>query len=303
MPKLKSEKHHWWPRCVSRLWKAEDGKVGRITPDGQIRRASPEQFGVIGNGHHIKLHKEPGQWTKFDHSFEKEFDDADGQFPKIIEWLGSLKHPASDPQFVEQQATDDQLLQLTESVVSLVARSPRNRESAVSLAESFRGSLPAQERNAIIGLNIRRSQRLIADAVGHSAKFAVFLSPHQEFIFGDGLFHNLVGVQNSPPLPKMLVPLTPTISVAIVRPMSYRNQPRFVTRILQPTDVVSCNHAIQVYSRSELFFRSEQSVLDEAFKAGRHLIYSSADNPIDIMLRSIPGVPERDRSLDFLQTL
>jgi putative addiction module component (TIGR02574 family) len=28
MPKLKSERHHWWPRCVSAHWAAEDGTTG-----------------------------------------------------------------------------------------------------------------------------------------------------------------------------------------------------------------------------------------------------------------------------------
>lgn len=301
MPKLKSEKHHWWPRCVSIHWTADDGKVGRITPDGKVTRSTPEQFGMIRNGHHIKLHRDAGEWTVWDSSFEREFDRADGNFPRVVEWLGTLEHNSAQAchngRFVEQAATDEQLVALTESVVSLVVRSPRNREASVSLAEHLRGKLHGQERNALIGSNMRRSQRLIADSIGHRAKFAVLYSREKEFIYGDGFFHNLSATVNPPNSPKMLVPLTPSMAVVIVRPLSYRTQPRFVSAVLEPAEVDLCNHAVQVYSQSEIFFRLDRPVLDAAFLMGKHVEYAHPDNPIDSFIRSIPGVPDRNRSL------
>jgi hypothetical protein len=110
-------------------------------------------------------------------------------------------------------------------------------------------------------------------------------------------------VVNPPHLPKILVPITPTIAVAIVRPLSYRVQPRFVSAVLEPDEVDWCNHAVQVYSRSELFFRSERPPLGRAFRSGKHLRYAHPDNPIDALLRSLPGVPDRNRSLDSFLSL
>lgn len=300
MPSLKSEKHHWWPRCVSNHWVADDGKVARIDPTGRIVRSNPENFGVISNGHHIKLDHANDQPTVWDTSFEREFDRADGGFPGLIEWLSSLVHPhnARHGRFAEQPAEDHQITTLTESVVSLVVRSPRNREASVGLAEHFRGALPTKERNALIALNMQRKQRMIADSIGHRGKFAVLISRDRELIFGDGFFHNLNAVTNPPYSPKILVPLTPTIAVAVTRPMSFRTDPRLVSLVLEPEEVDSINQSIQVYSKSEVFFRSEEPTLGNAFRAGQHAEFSHPDNPIDTLLRSLPGVPDRNRSLD-----
>ncbi|WP_129373656.1 hypothetical protein [Pseudomonas aeruginosa] len=55
-----------------------------------------------------------------------------------------------------------------------------------------------------------------------------------------------------------------------------------------------------VYSKGALFYRSECPNLIEAFTSGTHLVYEHPDNPMDNLIRSIPGIPPRDRSLDFL---
>ncbi|MDE3799558.1 hypothetical protein I7G59_19840 [Sinorhizobium meliloti] len=77
MARLKSERHHWWPETVSEFWKNDRGVVNWLMPDGTERNAPPRQFGVIGNGHHIKLSDKPDEHTVWDESFEKEFDTAD----------------------------------------------------------------------------------------------------------------------------------------------------------------------------------------------------------------------------------
>src|SRR5690348_5567104 len=136
MPNLKSERHHWWPRCVSRHSAANDGTTGWIKPDGSEKRVPPDKLGLIGNGHHIKLGRTPGQSTGWDTSFEDEFDIADGSFPALIAWLEGLeRRPVAGqdfrPRFVPQAASDDQLRTVTECVVSLAVRGPMNREASV----------------------------------------------------------------------------------------------------------------------------------------------------------------------------
>lgn len=298
MPTLKSERHHWWPRCVSRYWAASDGTTGWIKPDGSEKRVPPDQLGMIGNGHHIKLGQTPSQSTGWDTSFEGEFDIADSGFPAVIAWLEGLERrqiAGQDlrPRFVPQKASDHQLQALTESVVSLAVRAPMNRAASVSLAEHVRGPLPGHERNALIGINMRRSQRLIANSIGFRAKFAVLYSTGREFIYGDGFFHNVAATINSPYSARILAPITPLISVIISRPAKFTVEPRLVTITLTEDEVDRCNHAVQVYSCGALFYKNDRPRLDEAFKCGQHLRYDRPDNPIDTLLDALPGVRSR----------
>ena len=295
MNKLKSERHHWWPRCVSRHWAASDGTTGWIKPDGSEKRIPPDQLGMIGNGHHIKLGRVPHQSTQFDESSEDEFDTADSNFPTVIAWLEGLERRAiggSDlrPRFVPQEASDSQLRAFTECVVSLAVRGPMNRDASVSLAERLRGQLHSPERNALIGLNMRKSQRLIADSIGCRGKFAVLFSTEKEFIYGDGFFHNVKGIVNTPYSPKILAPITPTISVIVSQPTMFSVEPRLVTLVLTGDEVDRCNHAVQVHSRDALFYRKDRPTLDQAFQSGVRLEYSSLTTPIDALLNALLAI-------------
>ena len=296
--KLKSAKHHWWPKCVSKHWAAEDGKTGWIQPDGSCTHIPPKHLGAIGNGHLIKLHSDPDASTVWDTSFEDVFSEADANFPAVISWLESLGH-ASEPhgklsdRFIPQSATDDQLCSLTECAVSLAVRSPMNREASVATAEFVRGPIAEPERRNLIGLNMRYAQRMIADAIGANAKFVVLISREKEFIFGDGFFHNVRAPVVAPLSPKIVVPVTPTLSVVIARPPSYRIEPTLSTIALSDTEVDFFNHAVQTYSCQAIFFRSDRPPVLDVFSANKHLQYSNADNPIDDFIRKLPGVTNR----------
>jgi len=284
---------------VSRHWAAEDGSTGWMKPDGSVIRVPPHKLGMIGNGHYIKLGP-PGESTAWDFCFEREFDAADNAFPSVISWLASLDREfrgqcGLGDRFLSQPASDEQRRALTECVVSLAVRGPRNRAASVAVAEHLRVPMDSRKRNAIIGANMVRSQRIISDSIGSNGKFAVLFSTGREFIFGDGLFHNVTARVDPPHDPKILAPITPTMSVIISRPTSYMVEPRLTTIVLTNEEVDQCNHAVQVYSREALFFRSERPTLDEAFSSGAHLAYSHPDNPIDSLIRGIPGVPPRDR--------
>ncbi|HEX7706455.1 MAG TPA: hypothetical protein VF701_08365 [Thermoanaerobaculia bacterium] len=175
-----------------------------------------------------------------------------------------------------------------------------NREASVALAERYRGPLPNRERESLIGGNMRNAQRLAADSIGCSAKFAALFSEGKEFIFGDGFFHNLTAVVSRPQSPKIVAPITPDISVVITRPFAYMTEPRFSAAFLSDENVDDCNQAIQVYARRALFFRNERPAVDEAFARSEHLQYSHPDNPMDLLVRSMPGIPARDTSHDWL---
>lgn len=290
---------------MSRHWAAEDGKTGWLKPDGSVVRIPPASLGVINNGHHIKMGRggEPSVW---DESFERVFDKADTGFPELIRWLEGLERrpvrDAADPRqrFIAQQCHDDKLVMMTECAVSLAVRGPRNREASVAIADHLRGSIESAERNALIGLNMRNSQRVIADSIGSRGKFVAVYSEEKEFIFGDGFFHNVANSQMAPHLPKLFVPITPRIYILLCRPSRYTVEPKLSTLVLEEHEVDLCNHAVQVYSKNAIYFCSQQPEPHEDFRRTAHMRYQDSGNPIDNIIHSIPGVPARDPSLDHL---
>lgn len=306
MPKLKSERHHWWPECVSDYWKDSEGLAHWILPDGETRHSPPKNFGVIGNGHYIKLSRDPHEATVWDQNFEDEFGRADSHLRGVIEWLESLdrvdRRNAKDlgSRFLRQDACDENVGLLVEGLVSLAVRSPINRKSAVGLAEKLRGSLPERERNAIMGSNMRGCQRRTVNSIGTRGKFVVMYSPDREFIFGDGFFHNIRAPAHNPWNTKILAPVTPRISVLFANPTQYTVDPRLLTLVLNAREADLMNETVQRYARSAIFYRSEPPVIIDEYRQGQHLNYSHPDNPIDNFICSIPGIPPRDRSLNSI---
>lgn len=305
MSKLKSERHHWWPRCVSKHWQNEEGFTNFMDPEGSSRRAPPAKLGMIGNGHHIKFGTDPSQGSPWDTSFEGEFDIADSEFPNLICWLEALaraecfRNPLTH-RFLAQSCTDEQLTKLTECVVSLVVRSPSSRHQHVSLAEHFRGPLPNAERNVLIGLNMRHTQRMISENIGCRAKFVVLYSSGKEFIYGDGLFNNIAGITNPPLSPTILAPITPKISVLIARPLAFDVEPRLSTFVLTDQEVRIFNDAVQVYSKDAIFYRDDKPELIDDFKGREFRRYAGFDNPVENFVKHIPGVASSRPSLVFL---
>lgn len=286
---------------MSRHWADADGKTGRIQPDGSVVRVPPHRLGAIGNGHHVKFSNSPEIFSSWDFTFEQQFAKADDGFPAVIAWLESLDRRMTvgsslHDRFAAQPATNDQLCALTESIVSLVVRSPMNRDTFGAFADFLGHPVSTAERNAVIGLNMRSSQRVVSDSIGARGKYAVLYSTNREFIYGDGCFNNVHGSVNPPRNPKMLVPVTPRVAVIVCRPMSFVVEPRLSTIVLTDNEVEICNQAIHVYSRAEIFFRSETPELHPAFVGGERCKYSHPDNSIDVLLRAIPGIlPETRR--------
>lgn len=303
MAKIKSERHHWWPECVSDFWKDDEGQTHWIWPDGTIKRMPPKNLGVIGNGHHIKLGNN-GESTPWDECFEPVFQKADANFPAVINWLDGLDRVArpdacdQTSRFLAQPCTDEMIGPLVECLVSLAVRSPMSREAAVGVAEHLRGPLPERERNALIGLNLRGNQRRAADSIGTRGRYAVIFSPDREFVFGDGFFHNITGT-NPPLRPCILAPVTPRITVLMARPMRYKEKPRLVTLVISASEAEAFNQVVQIYSKDKLFYRSEQPVLVDEYRRNEHRHFSGPCI-VDDLIESLPGVPPQNRALDGL---
>lgn len=293
MKKMKSANHHWWPECVSKHWADSQGFTNWIIPDGTIKKVPPAKLGMIGNGHHIKLNSNPANSSPFDMSFENEFEVADSNFPAVIEWLNILPRKilfknSLKERFLPQRVTDEKLKTLTESVVSLLVRNPQYRISSVSIAKRLRGSIPKSEEETLIGLSIRHSQRMISDSIGCDAKFVILFSSGTEFTFGDGFFHNLAGIISPIHDPKMVVPITPEMSVVISKPSSYNSESKLSTLVLTEEEVETCNHAVQIYSKNSIFYRSDRPTLTTDFTCGQYLEYGNLNHPFNMLIDAIP---------------
>lgn len=295
MTKIKTANHHWWPMCVSKNWVDENGLINRIQPNGKMAKSPPKKSGVIKGGHNIKLKKGEDSSSPFDTSFEHEFDTADSNFPNVIKWLESLSYTSKfdenlEDRFVPQAYTKKDLDMLTECIVSLAVRNPQNRKGYVSLRESVGGEI-SSHKAVEIKLNMVRKQREIVKVIKNSeVKFAVLYSNSKEFIYGDGFFTNIVGNVEAPNFPYMVVPITPNISVVMVKPSSYRPEIKLSTLVLRDSEIEACNHTIQIYSKKEVFYKSYKPDIYEDFKCEKHLRYAEIDNPMSILINSMPGI-------------
>lgn len=308
MGKKKSERHHWWPVCVSKNWADDSGCVHWLLPNGDKRRARPAAFGVIGNGHYIKLGNTPDEVTPWDQNFEDEFQKADDQFPGVISWLEGLHYESRLGQprrarFVPQPDTDDQFVRMVESLTSLAIRSPMARAAAVSLAERLRGPLPERERNSLIAANLRDMHRRAMGAVSIRGKAAAILSPDREFIFGDGFYHNLAASIEATFSPRIFAPLTPRLAVLYAIPRRYMVEPRLSTLVIGADEAETLNQVVQVYSCEAIYYRNDRPELIDDFLAAQHRRYGSSPNIVETIVHDMPGVPDRDTSLDFLEDL
>jgi hypothetical protein len=301
--------HHWWPKCVSRLWANERGRVHWLSPDGTDREEKPAVFGAIGAGHSIQLSDTPGETTPWDDDYEGTFQTADDAFPDLIAELESLdfrppRHTSNlTARMQEHQIPDDRFLLLIECLVSLAVRSPMHRQLAAALAEELFGPLSRRKRNAIIGSNIRYAMERVIRGIGTSGKALAIHSPNREFIFGDGFFHNIAPPGDHVHQPKMLVPLTPRLAVLFARPGGYMAEPRFCTLTVTSEEADVLNHAVQVHASQMLFYRNEKPAILAPYAHGKHATYRDDRNPVDTLIYSMPGVEPRDDSMDYFRDL
>lgn len=297
--KKKTERHHWWPEAVSQHWKDSEGLLHWVLPSGEERHSQPRNFGVITNGHYIKLSRDAGEETAWDQNFEPIFDRADAAFPRVIRWLQGLERRIVDTpglhadRFHPQPSSEEEITDLVECLLSLAIRSPMNRASAVRVAEHLRGPLPERERNTIATLNMRDCLARARTTVGSRGKFLVLFASEREFVFGDGFYSNLRSPVELSYRPSMLVPITPEVSVLYVQPTRYTVEPRLSTIVLTPQETEALNHVVQIYAREALFYRSKKPEIGNDFRRGCHLQFSDWDNPVDRLIAALPGVIEQ----------
>jgi hypothetical protein len=131
-------------------------------------------------------------------------------------------------------------------------------------------------------------------------KATAIWSPEREFIFGDGFFHNLNSSCGPPYSPQVLAPLTPRLAVLYAIPMRYREEPRLSTLVIAAREAEALNHVVQIYANDKIYYRSDKPTVTGEYSVGKHLRFSGPGHIIEELIHSMPGVPDRDTSMDFI---
>lgn len=273
-PKLKSARHHWRPIALLKYWADANGTLTRLDPNGHQLTLSYEKHAAIGNAHHVKLGDLVGHW---DYSCEPIFSIADAMFPSVVAWLQTLITTTSHTPNDSILATDlsaERRASLAECVASLIVRSPRFRNTIeISMAPARIGLSNSKVTNSLIATNIANCYRAIIRSLKNSARIAVLSTTSSEYIFGDGFLHNFGPFPDENTCARCIVPLTPTLTLALFRTLQYRAQPELVVIPARPDDVMFLNRTVQVYSRDYIFYRARAPELSECFRVHQYLEY------------------------------
>jgi hypothetical protein len=291
---IKGEKHHWWPEGLSKYWENERGLVQRIDIKGEVIPSTPERFGRISDGHNILFENESPWQSTIEHYFEV----PDGNMPKIVDWLASLKREVKTDNttkflYISQEREDKNLDELRECIISLAARSPKYRNAQNSFVESLRGKLEKAESKRLIAANIHQKYKTLVQNSKGIGKFAILFSEEFEFIFGDGFYSNINATTENLFGVKILIPMTPHIAVVWSSPMVCRSYPRLISIKADKEIVEIVNNSVQVYSREYLFFRTQKPSLIEDFKLGEHRVYDYQTDPVYTLIDSL--IPDESR--------
>lgn len=289
-------KHHWWPETLSSYWADGEGGVNWLRPDGTSIKSPPKQFGAIRDGHTIRMSNVPGEETVWDNSFEKDFDQADGSFHRVLKWLNDLDRcgpPFEAPlckRFVATPVSQQDFDELLVCASSLIVRSPQFRQ--VAGAYSIHHGTPGRERSVrrvMLG-NMRHGLESLTRAFNGSGKAVAIFSPERELVFGDGYFTNVTPPAQHLLRPRAIVPLTPSLAILIQRPGSYLLDPKLCTLVINQQEADELNRVVQIYAKEAIFYRSERPSISPEFERGEHLRFADDRNFADRLCYQVPGV-------------
>ena len=286
----RGEKHHWWPKSLSRHWGNERGLVHRVDSSGEVILSNPKGFGLISDGHNI-LFDGGGPWES---TIEPYFDRPDSNMTHMVSWLSSLKQEVNPGVAIERphlphDVSDENLNTLRECIISLAARSPKYREAHNSYVEQFRGQggIGKAESKRLIAMNINQKYTTLIKNTKDLGKFAILFTDEQEFIFGDGFYSNITATTEYPYNLKVVIPMTPHIAVVWSSPMACLKYPKLISVHADAHIVKTVNESIQVYSREYLFFREQSPELMDDFRVCEHKEYRQSTDPVAELIDSL----------------
>lgn len=286
-------KHHWWPGGLSKFWKGDDGKVGAVRSDGTTFRSHHRKLGAIRDGH-TYLHGEHRDSSPWNQSEESTFDIVDDALPTIVTTIQSLSAQVKkDVEDTWTEMPDNEWLRNTlgPALLSLCLRCPRSRFIASSMGRNMLGYERGSEvdKNVALG-NILAAFRTNARSIQGRGKVGVVRALEGEFIYGDGIYHNIIIQGDLFSNRKMFVPLTPSLAVGYFTPSSYTTEPMFNLMNIRSEKVEQLNELVQIYSESELFYSDEMPTISPHFTRSEFGQVTEQSNLAAWLLNTLPGV-------------
>ncbi|AOF91795.1 hypothetical protein BSY16_2302 [Sinorhizobium sp. RAC02] len=174
-------------------------------------------------------------------------------------------------------------------LASLIVRSPRNRNSQAKTAAYYQERMgfkePRVDKN-LISMNLAHKLDLITRNF-QGGKYVVAYTDEQEFISGGVLYTNMaheVSIGHR----KTIVLIAPLVAVIYSCTNSYSTVPSFMTIKLNRLEVLQFNRLVKVYSRDQIFYRSQKSVLEDTFLQSEFLEYKYHNVPwLDTLLETV----------------
>lgn len=277
MVALKPERHHWWPRSVTKFWSDNSGCITRIDSAGASITQQPKKFGYIRNIHHVKAGDEPSVW---DFSYERTFDEADSNFPHLVSWLQQFPVGLTSDQDTFPERLQPLIISTSDRerisicLASLIVRSPsmRNRiEITVRDLRSDYYGLDQVVPSSLISVSAANGQINLSSLLLNRGKFAVFQSADQEFLYGDGFYHNLTDLTSIHRSATCAIPITPNIFVFYRTNTSGYSNPIAFNLSINAEEVKIVNTLTQIYSKDYIFYKSQPPDILPEFTKGQFL--------------------------------
>ena len=147
-----------------------------------------------------------------------------------------------------------------------------------------------EELKLLSAVNIIGKQKQIEQRLKDKGKFVILYTDTNEFIFGDGFYHNVsMVILRSSCDDRILVPLTPNMTIAYINPIQCMKEPRLLALKADDKLVMLVNKMVQIYSKDFLFYKTEKPVLNKYFIENKHLEIEH-DKALENLFNGIPGV-------------
>ena len=242
------------------------------------------------------MSNEPGEDSVWDHSFEKDFDQADASFHRVLAMLNDLDRcgppfeTSLTERFVATPVPQTDFNELLVCAFSLIVRNPQYRQ--VAGAYSVHHGMAGHERSVrrVMMANMQHGLKNLTKGFRGSGKAVAIFSPERELIFGDGFFTNITPPAQHLLRPRAIVPLTPSLALLIQKPGAYLADPNMCTLVVNRDEANEMNRIVQIYAREALFYRSERPSIEPEFAKSEHYRFADDRNFADRLCFQVPGV-------------
>lgn len=307
MAKQKSREHHWWPVSLQKHWADRNDDVHWITPSGEVnrKRYTRKKIAKKAHGHTVF------RGSVWESNFESEFQEADNAIHEVVSKLSAMKPFGWRPaEFVKlfglffkrdrhlrdmcryYQLDEELHRKLLLVLYSVLIRSPARRARYERMPLQFGMPEDAETAKANLAQEFRAAKTKCLGGLLTNQYFVLLhTSRLKPFLFGDGCMDGLTDSLLANRINgRALITLTPTLAVYLCTPTRMMASPNCASFQLPPWQVDWVNETVQIYSRSQLFYRGRRPKLVDAFVQQKFLRHRQSADWFLEMLDEVAGI-------------